>query len=112
MISGGHVVLGCADLNKAVRFYVETLGMKLVDDTHAAAGTMTLDAGDGFRLVLQTGAGRIAGCVGLEARGDFDTTVTVYANRGIAFAENSDSVVRRADFTDPEGNALYLWKAR
>jgi catechol 2,3-dioxygenase-like lactoylglutathione lyase family enzyme len=115
MISGGHTVLYCADVAKSVRFYIETLGMKLVEDL--GPGLAIIDAGDGFRIALHMreantsapGATLKTG-VGFQVRGDFETAVTVYANRGIVFADRSSARAKLAYFTDPDGNELHLWK--
>lgn len=109
MISGGHTVLYCSDVAKSVRFYVETLGLKLVREH--GPDLMILDAGDGFHLALHKGTGGAKTNIGLEVRGDFDITTTVYANRGIVFTDKSSPRVKLAYFTDPDGNELHLWKA-
>jgi catechol 2,3-dioxygenase-like lactoylglutathione lyase family enzyme len=113
MISGGHTVLYCADVAKSVRFYIETLGMKLVEEL--GPGLAIIDAGDGFHIALHVrdaaaASGTVKTGVGFQVRGDFDTAVTVYANRGIVFSEKSSPRAKLAYFTDPDGNELHLWK--
>jgi catechol 2,3-dioxygenase-like lactoylglutathione lyase family enzyme len=112
VISGGHTVLYCADVSRSVRFYIETLGLKLVADL--GKGLAILDAGDGFRVALHEGFqsdGRKSG-VGFQVRGDFETAVTVYANRGIQFTDKSSARANLAYFADPDGNELHLWKLK
>src|SRR5947207_136105 len=53
MIRGGLVTLFVRDVEHAVRFYVESLGMKLVEQ--AGTGWAVIDAGDGFRIGLHKG---------------------------------------------------------
>jgi catechol 2,3-dioxygenase-like lactoylglutathione lyase family enzyme len=113
MISGGHTVLYCADVHKAVRFYIETLGMKLVADV--GPGLAIIDAGEGFHIALHVRDGAAPGGtakagVGFQVRGDFDTAVTVYANRGIVFTDKSSTRAKLAYFADQDGNELHLWK--
>lgn len=105
MIRGGVVALPTADLERAVRFYVETLGMKLVE--HAPdAGWAALDAGDGFRIGLDARAKVAASsaAVGLFSKEPLERALAIFENRGVAFERRGD----RAYFADPDGNVLYL----
>ena len=56
MIRGGAVVVHVADVAVAVRFYIETLGMKLVEERPVES---VIDAGEGFLLALRAGAARL-----------------------------------------------------
>jgi catechol 2,3-dioxygenase-like lactoylglutathione lyase family enzyme len=97
MIDGGIVRLPVGDLGASVRFYVETLGMKLVDLSEAAA---VIDCGEGFLIALTTSpGGRPA--VGLRPKMPLEQSRSILENRGIAFDEKSG-------FLDPDGNVLYL----
>jgi catechol 2,3-dioxygenase-like lactoylglutathione lyase family enzyme len=112
MIAGGHTVIYCADVATSVRFYIETLGMKLVKEL--GPDLMFLDAGGGFEIALHK-ATATQKCgqkthVGFCARGDFDETVGIYENRGIVFTIHRTERASLAYFTDPDGNQLHLWK--
>lgn len=102
MIRGGIVRLGVTDLDRAVRFYVETLGMKLVEEAEARA---VIDCGDGFRLELAAspsaakGGGAVA--IGLHPKMPLDEAIAILENRGVVF-----DAERR--FTDPDGHVLFL----
>lgn len=114
MIRGGLVTLFVRDVGSAVRFYVETLGMKLVEQ--AGTGWAVIDAGDGFRIALHAGTARLEG----EARGAFAPSVglypkvpiaeaiAIYENRGVKFDTKQDGPVTLAYFRDPDDNVLYL----
>jgi catechol 2,3-dioxygenase-like lactoylglutathione lyase family enzyme len=115
MIAGGHVTLAVTDLGRAIRFHVETLGMKLVAQDER---TGTIDTGEGFIITLLSG--RRAGqtkpalgesvpdaMVGLRVKARLPDVVAVLENRGIVFVVQD----RRAHFRDPDGNDFYLFEA-
>ena len=54
MIRGGLVTLFVRDMKRAVGFYVETLGLKLVED--GGPHWAVIDAGEGFRIGLHASA--------------------------------------------------------
>jgi catechol 2,3-dioxygenase-like lactoylglutathione lyase family enzyme len=109
MIRGGVVTLRVRDLDRAVRFYVETLGMKLVDEP--APGRAVIDAGEGFHLgLLQSDASAAApvAAVGLYPKVPLAEAVAIFENRGVAFDVQSDGAFTVAHFRDVDGNALQL----
>jgi catechol 2,3-dioxygenase-like lactoylglutathione lyase family enzyme len=113
MICGGHTVLYCSDVPTSVRFYIETLGMKLVQDL--GKDLMILDAGDGYRIALHKASesspksGGPSG-VGFCVRGHFEETVGIYENRGVKFRRIVTPHAKLAYFQDRDGNELHLWK--
>lgn len=121
MIRGGLVTLFVRDVGKAVRFYVETLGMKLVEE--GGSGWAVIDAGDGFRIGLnqasaQASAKEPAGTtgsqsafapsIGLTPKVPIREAIAIYENRGVVFDVKDEGPVTLAHFRDPDGNALYL----
>jgi catechol 2,3-dioxygenase-like lactoylglutathione lyase family enzyme len=115
MISGGNATLLVSEMDRAVRFYVETLGFKL----RARFGDdwAEVDAGGGLVIGLHRarGSGPKAGdpgsiSVGLEVNQPIAEVVAVLANRGVGFhgPVKEDGPVKIAFFGDPDGNALYL----
>jgi catechol 2,3-dioxygenase-like lactoylglutathione lyase family enzyme len=100
MIAGGQVTLFVRDVPSAVRFWIETLGMKLVD------------AGEGFRVALHSGgaAATAKGSpkVGLYPKMPIDEAIAILENRGIKFEVVRDAKITIANFRDPDGNLLYL----
>ena len=110
MIAGGQVTLFVADVGASVRFYVETLGMKLVEE--GGAGYAVIDAGEGFRIALHAGgaAKAVKGTpkVGLYPKMPIAQAIAILENRGVAIDVIEDAKVTLATFHDPDGNVLYL----
>lgn len=105
MIRGGRVTFPVANIERAVRFYVETLGVKLVVE---AEGSAVLDAGDGFLIELREGPGARAGGVDLHSKLPLAEAVAIYENRGVAFTTDRVGDAAVARFRDPDGNELSL----
>lgn len=116
MIRGGLVTLTVRDVSHAVRFYVETLGMKLVEE--ANEHWAVIDAGEGFRIGLHGGAPESrpasegAPSIGLQPKLPLSEAVAILENRGVVFDRKGGGAVELAHFHDPDGNALYLWEPR
>jgi catechol 2,3-dioxygenase-like lactoylglutathione lyase family enzyme len=107
MLRGGHVALVVGDVGTAVRFYVESLGLKLVEERE---GRAIVDAGDGFRIALSTTGARgpreSGAGITLYPKLPLDEALAIFENRGIDFVVETDGAFRRAAFRDPDGNAL------
>ncbi|MDB4943016.1 MAG: hypothetical protein JWP97_2550 [Labilithrix sp.] len=112
MIRGGHVTFSVRDVGRAVRFYIETLGMKLVEET--GDRWALIDAGEGFHIGLLQAADAApsTAAVGLTPKVPLAEAVAIYGNRGVTFDVRSDGGITRAHFHDDDGNALYLVEAR
>jgi predicted enzyme related to lactoylglutathione lyase len=116
MISGGNATLYVKDLSRAIRFYVEILGFKLM--VHEEGAWAEIDAGNGLVLGLHPemphgpkagAAGSIA--IGLDVNIPIDEAVEVLANRSVKVAPPmTGKGAKIAPFTDPDGNALYLFE--
>jgi catechol 2,3-dioxygenase-like lactoylglutathione lyase family enzyme len=113
MIRGGAIKLAVRDLERAVRFYVETLGMKLVEDGGDAWAV--IDAGDGLRIGLGRAGDALSGAsIPTGTRIDFAPklplaeAIAILDNRGVAFTRATENGAELALFTDPDGNALAL----
>ncbi len=113
MIRGGMVSLPVRDVAGAIRFYVETLGMKLVEETLPDANPpwAVIDAGDGFHIALRRGKSEAEGVrVGLAPKIPIAEAIAILENRGVTFAVTKEGDVTLATFQDPDGNALYLYQ--
>ena len=110
MIRGGAVVLNVSDVERAKRFYIETLGMKLVGEH--AGGPSVIDAGEGFCIALREGdvPGAMPGpAVLLYPKVPIDEAIAILANRGVAFeVDRSGDTEVVARFRDPDANVLAL----
>lgn len=97
MIRGGAVVVEVAHVAQAVRFYIETLGMKLVEERPSES---IIDAGEGFLLALRAGPGRIKGGIELRTKVPLAEAISIFEMRGVVFTG--------ARFEDPDGNTFTL----
>ena len=117
MIHGGVATLYVSDMDRAVSFYTETLGLSLVQrwGDHWAS----IDAGDGLALGLHPmsehapkpgTSGSIS--VGLNVTQPIDEVVATLESRGVRFRgpvqQDAEGGIRLAFFGDPDGNDLYL----
>ena len=101
MIEAGRVRVPVADVERALRFYIERLGVKLVGSGEAVA---RIDLGGGFQVDLVQGSGHVT--LGLQLRGDFEEAVGTYENRGLVFARGSDANGIYAECKDLDGHSL------
>lgn len=119
MIAGGTVTVYVSDMERALEFYLQTLGLALA--YRGGPGFAMVDAGKGLRLGLHTphpGAptpgARGALSIGFDLTEPLDDVVTRLEGRGVTFSgpPRGDGPVRLAFFADPDGNPLYLCEAR
>lgn len=104
-----HVWFWVADLDRAIAFYAEVLGLPLV--RREGNEWAELDAGP-IRLALHAGAGdgrEPGGTVVFEV-GDLDATRLAMQTRGASFGDEGEveGMARFASFTDPDGNRMQL----
>lgn len=113
MIRGGLVELPVARLATAVRFYVETLGVKLVESRGGPgeAPCAVLDLGEGFLVALVEAAADAPRVVlGLRVD-DVGRAVALLENRGIVFRSEAHASTAVSAFSDGDGNTLFLFAA-
>jgi len=117
MINGGVTTIHVTDLDRAVAFYSESLGLKLIG-RHGNRWA-TVDAGAGFYLGLRTTSekgppGGQAGSItlGFDVDEPIEKVVQRLVARGVEFRgpvrEDTESRLKLAYFRDPDGNELYL----
>lgn len=119
LIRGGNATVFVADVESAVRFYTDTLGLDLA--YQAGEHFALIDAGAGLMIGLHP-PGRLApapgtaGCIqiGLDTTRPIEEVVEELTGRGVVFEEHGgrvvidDGSVKLAFFQDPDGTALYL----
>lgn len=116
MISGGNVTIYVGDMDRALEFYTQTLGLTL--QHRAGDGFAMIDAGGGLLLGLHgthpdspTPGARGSISVGFSVTEPLEQVYDRLQSGGVAFdgpirGENA----RLAFFGDPDGNALYLFE--
>lgn len=118
-IEGGVATVFVADMDKAVRFYTETLGLKL--QYRAGDHWAQVDAGKGFVLGLHPAGedsktrGVDGGVqIGLNVTRPISEVVNALKEKGVAFDGDvvDDDPVKLAFFKDPDGNTLYLCESK
>ena len=116
LIEGGSPTIFVSEMDQAVRFYTQTLGLKIA--YRAGDKFCMIDAGGGFMIGLHPpgkhapapgSGGSIE--VGLNVVRPIEEVVDELTRRGVNFhgpVINDDGAVKLAPFNDPDGNSLYL----
>ncbi len=113
MFSSGNVTIYVTDMDRAVRFYSETLGLKLAYrfGDHWAA----VELGKGLTIGLhpasaESPAGHGGMSIGLELSGDIHEAMRMLESKGVKFEGpvNSGKSGSFVGFKDPDGHQLYL----
>ena len=114
--SGGHAIVYVSNMDAAIRFYTETLGLKLTNrfENHFATAEI------GRSLVLgihpRTPHTPVPGTkgsmtLGLMVDEPLDKVVTRLAQRGVRLTGRSESA-HSVDIEDLDGNVITLWEAQ
>ena len=115
LIKGGHPTIYVTDMDRAIAFYTETLGLNLA--FRAGDHYAEIDAGDGLTLGLHpvgqdspTPGAHGAITVTLGVTGSLEDVVRKLEQSGVRFqtAIKSDGPVRIVGFEDSDGNAMWL----
>ena len=104
----GRVNVMVSDMDRAVRFYTETLGLKLINrygDHYAEIQAPELLIGLHLTSEKITVGNNISIGFGIF---DFNATVEILSSKGIEFRIEDDGWVRLAFFTDHDNNELFL----
>ena len=115
MIKSGSVNVYVSDMNRAIKFYTDALGMKLT--FNAGGHYAQIAAGGGLLIGLHPASpkaprpgtkGSIS--IGLAPDRPLDQAVAELTQRGVTFSGPivDDPPVRLAFFGDPDDNELYL----
>jgi len=117
MILGGNATVFVSNMDSAVRFYTEVLGLRLAEryGDHWA----TVDAGRGFTIGLHPASPKYPApgtkggmMLGLEVTRPLDTLVPELKEKGVRF---TGDIIREqagifAHLEDPDGTPIYLWE--
>lgn len=118
MFTSGNVTVYVSNMDRAVRFYTEVLGLRLAyrfGDNWAA-----VEVGRGLTIGLhpaseQMTAGRKGSmAIGLELNGPIEDAMKKLGAKGLEFqgVVNEGKAGKFAGFEDPDGNMLYLAELR
>lgn len=117
MISGGNATVFVSNMDSAVQFYTEVLGLKLTN--RFGNNWATIDAGKGLTIGLHPASPKYpapgtkgAMMLGLEIDEAIESAVARLARKG---ARIKGSVTREqsgnfVQLEDPDGNEIYLWE--
>jgi catechol 2,3-dioxygenase-like lactoylglutathione lyase family enzyme len=115
MIAGGSVTVYVADMERAVRFYTETLGLKLM--YRGGPGYAAVDAGKGLELGLHAthpggptpGPGSSIQ-LSLLVTQPIGEVVATLRSRGVKVSDpkSGGGPITLASLGDPDGNPIHL----
>ena len=116
MLKGGNATIYVSDMDRAVTFYTEVLGLRLT--FRAGDHWAGIDVGDGLQLGLHPAVPRSpapgsvgAVTVGFAVDEPIDHVISVLAGRGVAVqgpVVDTEGRLRLAFFADPDGNPFTL----
>jgi catechol 2,3-dioxygenase-like lactoylglutathione lyase family enzyme len=113
MYSSGNITVYVSNMEASVRFYTETLGLKLA--YRFADQWASIEVGKGLTIGLHPAnehapAGRKGSmAIGLELSGSMRDAVAKLEAKGVKFGRVEEGKAGAfASFEDPDGNPLYL----
>jgi len=116
VLTGGNATIYVADMDRAVTFYTETLGLQLL--FRAGDHWASIDAGEGLQLGLHPAGSHsptpgTAGAVtvGFTVDEPIEQVVATLEARGVALrgpVVDDSGRLKLAFFADPDGNPLYM----
>lgn len=117
MISGGNATVLVSNMDRAVEFYTQVLGLKLTN--RFGNDWATVEAGKGLTIGLHPASSKYpapgtkgAVMLGMEVTEPIDSVVGKLAKKGVSL---HGPVVRTeagkfAHLSDPDGTEIYLWE--
>lgn len=121
MLRGGMTTIYVTDMDRAVDFYTNTLGLAMI--YRAGNEWCGVDAGDGLKIGLHPASprgprpGSNGGTIaGFNVTAPIDDAVASLRAKGVPFqgpiVDDANGSVRLAFFSDPDGNDLYLCESK
>jgi catechol 2,3-dioxygenase-like lactoylglutathione lyase family enzyme len=114
MFASGNVTVYVSNMDRAVRFYTEVLGLKLAYrfGDHWAS----VEVGRGLTIGLHPASGETpvgqkgSMAIGLELAGSIEEAMKTLGAKGLQFqgVANDGKAGKFVAFEDPDGNMLYL----
>jgi len=117
MITGGNATVFVSNMDRAVQFYVEVLGLKLTN--RFGDNWATIEAGKGLTIGLHPASPKYPApgtkggiMLGMEVDRAIDQVVANLSKKGVQF---KDSIIKTeaghfVHLEDPDGNDIYLWE--
>ena len=117
MITGGNATVFVSNMDRAVQFYTEVLGLKLTN--RFGDSWATVEAGKGLTIGLHPASEKYPApgtkggiMLGMEVDGAIEKVVASLGKKGVQF---KDSIVKSeagnfVHLEDPDGNEIYLWE--
>ncbi|MDQ0188898.1 VOC family protein [Alicyclobacillus cycloheptanicus] len=117
MFKSANVTVMTADMKRAIQFYVETLGLKLLDEfeghfaqVQAPGLTIGLLHIEGEQGPTPAPSGSMS--IGFEVE-SLSAAMETLKSRGVEFHDPVDGEAAQVvHFNDPDGNTLYLVRSR
>jgi predicted enzyme related to lactoylglutathione lyase len=117
MITGGNATVFVSNMDRAVQFYTQVLGLKLTNrfGDHWA----TVDAGKGLTIGLHPASDKYPApgtkggmMLGMEVQGAIEKVVDTLSKKGVQFKGSivRDQAGNFVHLEDPDGNEIYLWE--
>ena len=117
MISAGNVTVMISNMDRAIQFYTETLGLKLTN--RFGDNWATVEAGRGLTIGLHPASPRhpAPGTKGsmmlaFEITEPIEHVIARLTEKGVHFTGPviRDEPGNFVDLEDPDGNVIYLWE--
>lgn len=117
MISGGNATVFVSDMDRAVAFYTEVLGLRLTN--RFGNSWATVEAGKSLTIGLHPASSKYpapgtkgAMMLGLEVDEPIEGVLKRLSEKGVNIAGSviTDQAGNFAHLLDPDGNEIYLWE--
>jgi len=116
MIAGGHATIFVSNMDTAVRFYTEMLGLKLTN--RFGDNWATVDAGPGLTIGIHPASSKYPApgtkgsmTLGLILTEPVEEVIARLTAKGVRFNGSviRDQVGAFISLEDPDGNTMYFW---